>query len=540
MNDWISEIGLKRLSQRSNVFIVETEDPKRITQFRKLLKNGDFKKIAKVDFARVLEFDVQRGTVNDIKGDQQLPRDPMKNLMAEFDSFLQAQPTIIIVKYVLSERHAETLTDWLTASAHDDQMYEKKSTIVVFTSSTRLFSEAVRRLVHTVTVTPSTPKERREILKTTAKQLQEGIKEKFGEKIRLKVSEELIQSAAGLTLHDIETAALESFFLHRRFDVKTFSAYKINLLREKDVRFVKPERGFETVGGYQYLKEYIQNNIIRVLRNPDIARHYGLSIPRGIILYGLPGCGKTFIAKALAKEVGLTMIEVSSATFLRGIVGETETRAVQITQLIEALAPVVVFIDEIDELSIRRDKTMITDSGVRRSMQNILMKWLGDEKRRSFIIGATNLLESCDPAFIRVGRIDETILVLPPDYEARKEILRIHANVLRKVPLDKTVNLDEIADKTFLYTGGELEKLVLDAARIAMSENSDDVNQMHFHKVMEGVNVNIKERESRVRQMIQIMQNMDVVNQAFLKQALMVFTKAEKDKSRVKGLIEAL
>ena len=539
--DWIEEFVLKRLSQKTNCFVMETEDPKRVSRFEQIAKNGKFKDLlfdGKTDFDRVLAFDIQRGKTYDLKTDTEVPRDPMKSLMDEFDSYLQNQRTLVIVKYVTLDRHAETLTDWLTACAYDDQVYEKKSTIVVFTSNARLFSDTTRRFVHTITVYPSTQEEREALLKAIAKQIQTEVKTAFDRKIALKVSDELIQSSAGLTLHDIETAALESFHTHRKFAVEPFSDYKIGLLKEKDVRYVMPERGFESVGGYDYLKQYIQNNIIKVLRNPDIARHYGLRIPRGIILYGTPGCGKTFLAKALAKEVGLAMIEVSSATFMRGIVGETETRVTQLTALIESLSPIIVFIDEIDEIALRRDQALVTDSGVRRSMQNLLMKWLGDEKRQSFIVGATNLLESCDPAFYRAGRIDEAILVLPPDLEARKQILQVHTNVLRKVPLEKDVNLCNIAEKTFLFTGGELEKLVLDASRTAMKEESETVKQEHFETVLEGTKINVKERQDRVKQMITTMEKLEIVNQAFLNEALKLFAKAEKDTGRLKGFLE--
>jgi len=349
----------------------------------------------------------------------------------------------------------------------------------------------------------------------------------------------LIQATCGLTLHDIETAALESFYTTRRFDVSVFTKYKIDILKQFGISYIMPTRGFETVGGYDLLKQYIRNNIIRVLRNPDVAKRYGLTIPRGIILAGFHGCGKTFIAKAMAKEVGLPMIEVSSGTFLRGIVGETEQRVAQITSLIESLSPAIVFIDEIDEIALAREKTMITDSGVRRSMQNLLMRWLGDENRRSFIVGATNLIEDIDPAFIRAGRIDDIVLVLPPDRKARMEILKIHTGVVRNVPLSNDVDLSYIADRTAWWTGAELEKLVLDAARLAMSEDSPQVCLDHFERAMSAFSVNVNERAQRVQRMVKVMQKLENVNQAFLRDALKIFAKEEGD-ARIQSLIEAL
>ena len=536
---WIEELALKRNAQRSNCYIVETFDPKRIAEFHELVNSGRFDELVRTRYVRILEYDLQRGEVIDLKDKAPMSTDPMSSPVSQITQLLSDAPTLLIIKYVFREEHANMISDMLVTWSHDEELYNHKSTVVVFTSSANLFSESVRRFAHTIVVQPSTPEERRAVLKRIADDLSRAFEEKYGRKLRIRINEDLINATSGLTLHDVETAALESFYTTRKFDVRVFTQYKIDILKQFGIHYVTPKRGFETVGGYDLLKRYIRNNIIKVLRNPEIAKHYGLRIPRGIILAGFHGCGKTFIARAMAKEIGLPMIEISSGTFLRGIVGETEQRVQQITSLIESLSPAIVFIDEIDEIAISREKTMITDSGVRRSMQNLLMRWLGDENRKSFIIGATNLIEDVDPAFIRAGRIDDICLVLPPDRKAREEILKIHTNVIRKVPLADDVDLSKIADRTFMWTGAELEKLVLDSARLAMNEEAEAVFSDHFERSMNAFNVNVPERTQRVQRMIKTMQSLENVNQAFLKEALKVFAKEEKDK-RIQSLIESI
>ncbi|MCX8205545.1 MAG: ATP-binding protein [Candidatus Nezhaarchaeota archaeon] len=356
--------------------------------------------------------------------------------------------------------------------------------------------------------------------------------------LKLDVDADLIQASSGLTLHDVETAALESFYTTKRFTVEKFTEYKIKILREMGLQYVQPSRGFESVGGYEYLKKYIVNRVIKPLRDPESARRYGLSVPKGILLYGPPGTGKTWFGKALAKEVGLPMVILSPADLLRGIVGETEARVRQITTIVESLAPVVVFIDEFDQLTMGREHVMSTDSGVTRRMTNMLLEWLGREDRRAFIVGATNFVEHIDPAFLRPGSLDEVIPVLPPDVAAREEILRVHMNIVRKVPTEDSVNLRMLAERTYAWTGAELEKLVLEAASLAMEQSAQAVTQEHFAEAMSTIEVNIQEREQKLKMMVQKLKRLENVNQSFLKHALAFYTRAEGE-DRVRGILEA-
>jgi len=255
-------------------------------------------------------------------------------------------------------------------------------------------------------------------------------------------------------------------------------------------------------------------------------------------MYGFPGCGKTWFAKALAKEVGLPLLKISPADFLRGVVGETEARTRQIINLLESLAPAIVFVDEYDQIALRRDRQFVGDSGVSRRLQNALLDWLGDEGRKTFIIGATNFID-LDPAFIRSGRIDKTILVLPPDREARKQILHVHTDIIRKVPLID-VDFDELSSSTFMFTGAELEALVLSASSLAMDEASEKVTMNHFRNASSYIEVNPSERMKRIQGMIEAVKRLETVDRQFVEDAVRAFVKSEKDQARVKGFLEGL
>jgi len=530
---FLDEFIIKRKANVTNVYIIETFDPKRIQQFKNFV-------VSTVDFAKHKKyyFDLQTFELLDLENNvpvsmQQQQFFTPAPVPQQLLNMLRSQPTVLTMSYAFDQRHGQYLSDFLVSASHDDQLYRHRSTVVLFTSDVTIFPQIVRRLSHTITLPPSTHEERLQLLK----KVKEEIEEVAGVKLNLNISADLVNASSGLTLHDVETVALESFLLYRDFRVEVFTQYKIKLLKELGIEFIQPTRGFESVGGYDYLKQYVLNRVVRVLRNPDIALKYGLNTPRGILLYGPPGTGKTWFAKALAKEIGLPMIVIDPSTFLRGIVGETEARVKQVTQLIESLAPVVVFIDEFDQLTLSRQAVMSTDSGVTRRMTNMLLSWLGSEDRRSFVVGATNFVNDVDPAFLRPGRLDEIIPVFYPDFKARLEILKVHTSVIRKVPL-KDVDLDSIAKKTYMWTGAELEKLVIEVASLAMTEGLEHVTQEHFEQALRSIEVNINEREQRLKQMINELRKLEIVNQSFLKKALEFYVKSESTVSeRVKSII---
>lgn len=536
---WLDLFKIKRYANVSNVFIVETADFKRIDQFIEFAKSFELKPsvqqmaqerlgvlvknpqlfVVNIQRGSIEEFDRQKNRFVPAQAQQQHQLVGGVNL-ARIYELLRSRPAFVVIKYVYSKRHADLLSDFIVDVAQDPELFMLSSTVIVFTYSASLFDNAVLKVAFSIEVEPSYPDERKALLEYIASEWA-LIKKTRGLDVEpQQISEELVNASAGLTLHEIEVAATESLHTRGRIDVTVFTEYKIKVLRDMGLQYIVPRRGFESVGGYGYLKRYIMGRVVTPLREPERAARYGISIPRGVILYGPPGTGKSWFAKALAKELGLPMISLSPADFLRGIVGETEARVRQVARIIESMAPVVVFIDEIDQLALRRDAVAITDSGVSRRMTNMILEWLGSEDRRSFVVGATNHIESIDPAFLRPGRIDEVIPVFYPDYEARKEIIRIHTEVIRKIPLAEDVNIDALASATYLWTGAEIEKMILEAARQAFVEKSENVAMKHFEAAINGMRI---EREQRLRKIEEIktkMQTLEIVNQALLEEAV--------------------
>lgn len=508
--NWIKEFEFKRKSQRSNVFLFETSDPKRIEEFSRHLEQ--------------ITFDIQRGRLLD-KDDRPMELDLSETVLQNLDSMLCSDQVNVLVRTVFNRSHADHLADYLMAWSQDNHLFSNSSTVAVFTTDLTLFPNALLNMSCSMRIPASSAEEREGFVKKLEEQINRTTDRK------MTIPDTVIEASAGLTLHEIETSTLESIYKSGEIQTETFTEFKINKLQNFGLQYIVPTRGFESVGGYGYLKEYIRRRVIRIIHSPEIARKYGVCVPKGILLFGPPGTGKTWFAKALSKEIGLPMITLSPADFLRGIVGESEARVRQVISLINSLSPIVIFIDEFDQLALSRDRQIAGGGEVLRGVQNTLLEWLGDEKRTAFVIGASNFISQLDPAFIRAGRIDDIVLFLYPDQDAREEILKIHTTVLRKIPV-KNLDYKQVTDDTYMFNAAELEKLVSEAAASAMDANSKHVDMSHVAKALGGIDINVAEREKTVKEMISKMKKLENVNQQFLSECFNDF-RSSVPKSRV-------
>jgi len=500
--NWLEQLKLSRQSNLSNVFLVETEDPVRLRQLEVYLKDN---------FPGSLyRYVLQTQELISASGDVQRVN-PLKLLQ-----LLRSKISTILLYWVTTSAEAKNLLPFIVVVSQDFAIYVpeearrtekiKPSSLVIVTHSLSYFPENVRRMCVEVSPPVSESDERRKVLESVATQALNFLG------LELKVTEQHVQSTSGLNLHEVESAALLSLRLHRDFRTEVFRDFKIQALKRHGLEIIYPTRGFESVGGYNYLKKWFKTRIVDAFRNPELLQQYGESLPRGVLLYGYPGTGKTWFSKALAKELGLPMIKLSASDFLRGIVGETEARVRKIVKLLESLAPAVVFIDEIDQLFLSRGQVLSTDSGVSRRLQNMLLDWLGDENRRTFVIGATNYVEQMDFAVLRVGRFDKIVFVGLPDFEARKDILKVHFEVVRKPKVKISVDYDEVAKLTWLWTGAEIENLVresLTEARVRREYPTTDL----VEKMMKMMNVDINSRKQEIKRMLDVakrLANIDV------------------------------
>jgi AAA+ superfamily predicted ATPase len=223
------------------------------------------------------------------------------------------------------------------------------------------------------------------------------------------------------------------------------------------------------VGGMAEVKARLEASVLAPLRNPELARLYGKSLRGGLLLYGPPGCGKTFIARAVAGEMGARFLAVSLADVLDMYVGQSERNVRELFEVARRNAPCVIFLDEVDALGQKRSQQR--HSGARGTVNQLLseMDGLGSSNDGVFVLGATNHPWDVDVALRRPGRFDRMLLVLPPDEPARDAILRYH---LRDRPI-ANVDASKLARSTDGLSGADLayvceiasERALLDSAR---------------------------------------------------------------------------
>lgn len=221
------------------------------------------------------------------------------------------------------------------------------------------------------------------------------------------------------------------------------------------------------VGGMQSVKDRLTMAFLAPLRNPEIRKLYGKSLNGGLLLYGPPGCGKTYIARALAGEVGAAFMNIRISDILGQYVGESESNLHDIFETARANAPVVLFLDEIDAVGLKRSAA--TSSYMRALTNQLLMELdgIGADNEGVFILAATNTPWDVDTALRRPGRFDRCVAVLPPDGPARQAVLYHH---LKSRPVEG-IDMGYLVQQTDGFTGADLAHLVDSAVEYAMMDS---------------------------------------------------------------------
>jgi cell division protease FtsH len=245
---------------------------------------------------------------------------------------------------------------------------------------------------------------------------------------------------------------------------------------------------FADVAGIDEAKEEL-TEIVDFLRNPDKYLRLGGKIPRGVLLSGAPGTGKTLLARAVAGEAGVPFFQMSASEFVEMIVGVGASRVRDLFQQAKAAAPAIIFIDELDAIGRSRagGGANITGGHDEReqTLNQILTEMDGFDPRTGVIVlGATNRPEILDPALLRPGRFDRRVAVQPPDRAGREAILRVHT---RSVPLAPEVDLGSLASATPGMVGADLANLVNEAALLAARRNHEQVSREDLTDALERI-----------------------------------------------------
>jgi len=287
---------------------------------------------------------------------------------------------------------------------------------------------------------------------------------------------------------DLETEKIPSEVL-QSMEIKLIDFYEaMHDVIPTAMREVYVERSkvwWQDVGGLDDIKRSLTDNLVTAMKDPTKFTKMGIRPPKGALIYGPPGCGKTLLARALATETGANMILVKGPEILSKWVGESEKAIREVFRKAKASAPCVVIFDELDSLA--RNKS--GESGVG---ENILSQLLTEIEEgissQVVVIGITNRPDILDSSLLRTGRLDLVLYVSPPDEKGRLEIIKI---LTKKMPLTADVKLQEIAVATQNYTGADLAALCREAVVHAMQNNSEKISSQDFANSLKQVRPSI-------------------------------------------------
>lgn len=233
------------------------------------------------------------------------------------------------------------------------------------------------------------------------------------------------------------------------------------------VTIKKEGEGFAAVAGMEELKQQMREEVIEPLHNPEEYHRYGVTIPNGMLLYGPPGCGKTFFAKHFAEEVGFNFMCITPATLKSRYVNATQENIAKMFKEAVENAPTVIFIDEMNELVPNRDDGKVHEMS-RSAVNEMLAQMDRTGEKGVFIIGATNYPNMIDPAILRAGRLDKKYYVGVPDSDARMALFKLY---LKKRPYDFGLDYNQLADMTQGYVSADIQLIVNDASRNALRQH---------------------------------------------------------------------
>ena len=295
---------------------------------------------------------------------------------------------------------------------------------------------------------------------------------------------DILSQIPGMVMSFLPTAIMLALFI---------MIFKMQGLGEKGKVYDDTERKtkikFDDVAGLDEEKEEMVE-IVEFLKKPEKFTKMGARVPKGVLLYGKPGTGKTLIAKAIAGEADVPFISMSGSEFIEMFAGLGASRVRKLFEKARKLAPCIVFIDEIDAIGSRRTSNSGAETENNQTLNQLLVEMDGFGSEETIIVlAATNRPEMLDKALLRPGRFDRRITIPVPDLKGRLDILKIHA---KDKKISEEVNLESIAEDTAGFTGAELENILNEAAIIATKNKHEFIENNDIEEAVKKVTVGLE------------------------------------------------
>ena len=356
----------------------------------------------------------------------------------------------------------------------DSVMYSYSTSSNQYEEENRILRETVNKLKEEVDRFKAAPLmvcEVREIFGSNA-----IIKIPNGNQFLVNVSNgcEKLKSGDSILVEQKNLTVIKKIPITRRFNV------------EKFVIVEKPTVTWEEIGGLDHQIQEIKEVVELPLKKPELFKRIGITPPKGILLYGEPGAGKTLLAKAVAASTNSTFIEIVGSELVQKFIGEGAKLVKEIFEFARNKAPAIVFIDELDALAAKRIEVGTSgEREVNRTFMQLLAELDGFKPLDNVkIIGATNRKDILDPAIIRPGRLDRLIHIPLPNKEARLDILKIHT---RDMSFDKGINFELLTSRMEGFSGAEIKAVCTEAGYFAIREDRTSVTKEYFLKATDKV-----------------------------------------------------
>lgn len=292
-----------------------------------------------------------------------------------------------------------------------------------------------------------------------------------GQTLEPRVLDEFVRSCQGLSMERIRRVMAKAIATHTTLqaeDVELILEEKRQTIRQTQILdFYPAAEKISDIGGLDNLKDWL---LRRGGSFSERARQYGLPHPRGLLLVGIQGTGKSLTAKAIAHHWHLPLLRLDVGRLFAGLVGESESRTRQMIQLAEALAPCVLWIDEIDKAFAGIEGR--GDAGTTSRVFGTFITWLAEKTSPVFVVATANNIQTLPPEMLRRGRFDEIFFVGLPSQEERRAIFAVHLSRLRPHNL-QSYDLDRLAYETPDFSGAEIEQMIVEAMHIGFSQNRD-------------------------------------------------------------------